>query len=162
MRDIAKQLGVMHSLEGSVQNGGEEVRVIVQLIKAMTDAHLWAETFDRKLTDIFAVESEIAKNNRRQIAGETDRLGSDGNRAKSDGKSGSVSTLSQGQILLEQTHAKDLKMRSIVSAGDRERSELCAGLRRPGRHLRSALRLRRGEPKDSRRRQSRLRGKLWN
>ena len=58
---IAKQLGVMHVLEGSVQKSNDQVRVNVQLINAMTDAHLWAETFDRKLTDIFAVESEIAK-----------------------------------------------------------------------------------------------------
>src|SRR5437867_8143390 len=58
---IAKQLGVMHVLEGSVQKSNDQVRVNVQLINALTDAHLWAETFDRKLTDIFAVESEVAK-----------------------------------------------------------------------------------------------------
>src|SRR5207248_312139 len=58
---IAKQLGVAHILEGSVQKAGDQVRVNVQLINALTDAHLWADTFDRKLTDIFAVESEIAK-----------------------------------------------------------------------------------------------------
>src|SRR5216117_3923247 len=58
---IAKQSGVMHVLEGSVQKSNDQVRVNVQLINALTDAHLWAETFDRKLTDIFAVESEIAK-----------------------------------------------------------------------------------------------------
>ncbi|HEV2044998.1 MAG TPA: tetratricopeptide repeat protein [Chthoniobacterales bacterium] len=58
---IAKQLGVAHILEGSVQKSNDQVRVNVQLINALTDAHLWAETYDRKLTDIFAVESEIAK-----------------------------------------------------------------------------------------------------
>jgi TolB-like protein/Tfp pilus assembly protein PilF len=58
---IAKQLGVAHILEGSVQKANDQVRVNVQLINALTDAHLWAETYDRKLTDIFAVESEIAK-----------------------------------------------------------------------------------------------------
>src|SRR5438094_3376276 len=58
---IAKQLGVTHILEGSVQKVADQVRVNVQLINAMTDAHLWAETYDRKLTDIFAVESDIAK-----------------------------------------------------------------------------------------------------
>ena len=58
---IAKQLGVAHILEGSVQKAGDQVRVNVQLINALTDAHLWADTYDRKLTDIFAVESEIAK-----------------------------------------------------------------------------------------------------
>src|SRR6266700_3147525 len=61
LRQIAKQLGVAHVLEGSVQKSNDQVRVNVQLINALTDAHLWAETFDRKLTDIFAVESEIAK-----------------------------------------------------------------------------------------------------
>ena len=58
---IAKQLGVMNILEGSVQRANDQVRVNVQLINALTDAHLWADTYDRKLTDIFAVESEIAK-----------------------------------------------------------------------------------------------------
>jgi TolB-like protein/Flp pilus assembly protein TadD len=61
LRDIAKQLGVMHILEGSVQKANDQVRVNVQLINTATDAHLWADTYDRKLTDIFAVESEIAK-----------------------------------------------------------------------------------------------------
>ena len=59
--EIARQLGVAHILEGSVQKAGEQVRVNVQLINAMTDAHLWADTYDRKLTDIFAVETDIAK-----------------------------------------------------------------------------------------------------
>ena len=58
---IAKQLGVTNILEGSVQKSGDQVRVNVQLINALTDAHLWADTYDRKLTDIFAVESDIAK-----------------------------------------------------------------------------------------------------
>src|SRR6266487_4240995 len=58
---IAKQLGVANILEGSVQKVAGQVRVNVQLINATTDAHLWAESFDRQLTDIFAVESEIAK-----------------------------------------------------------------------------------------------------
>jgi TolB-like protein/Flp pilus assembly protein TadD len=59
--EIAKQLGVANILEGSVQKANDQVRVNVQLINAQTDAHLWADTYDRKLTDIFAVESEIAK-----------------------------------------------------------------------------------------------------
>ncbi|PYK54776.1 MAG: hypothetical protein DME48_06895 [Verrucomicrobia bacterium] len=61
LREIAKQLGVMNILEGSVQKANDQVRVNVQLINAMSDAHLWADTYDRKLIDIFAVESEIAK-----------------------------------------------------------------------------------------------------
>jgi TolB-like protein/Tfp pilus assembly protein PilF len=59
--EIAKELGVAHILEGSVQKAGDAVRVNVQLIKAVNDSHLWADTFDRKLTDIFSVESEVAK-----------------------------------------------------------------------------------------------------
>src|SRR5436189_4528494 len=61
LRDIAKQLGVAHILEGSVQKTADAVRVNVQLIKAANDSHIWSDTYDRKLTDIFAVESEIAK-----------------------------------------------------------------------------------------------------
>src|SRR5213596_215229 len=59
--EIAKQLGVANLLEGSVQKTNDQVRVNVQLIRAASDAHLWAETFDRRLTDIFSVESDIAK-----------------------------------------------------------------------------------------------------
>jgi serine/threonine protein kinase/Tfp pilus assembly protein PilF len=61
LSQIARQLGVAHILEGSVQKSGDSVRVNVQLINAATDSHLWADTFDRKLTDIFSVESDIAR-----------------------------------------------------------------------------------------------------
>jgi len=61
LREIAKQLGVAHILEGSVQKSADAVRVNVQLIRAANDSHLWSDTFDRKLTDIFSVESEVAK-----------------------------------------------------------------------------------------------------
>jgi TolB-like protein/cytochrome c-type biogenesis protein CcmH/NrfG len=61
LREVAKQLGVANILEGSVQKAADQVRVNVQLVNALTDSHLWAETYDRKLTDIFGVESEIAK-----------------------------------------------------------------------------------------------------
>ncbi|MBA3762172.1 MAG: tetratricopeptide repeat protein [Chthoniobacterales bacterium] len=61
LRDIARQLGVAYIVEGSVQKSGETVRINVQLIKAANDSHLWAETFDRKLTDIFSVETEVAR-----------------------------------------------------------------------------------------------------
>src|SRR6476620_10358186 len=59
--DIARQLGVAHILEGSVQKSGDAVRVNVQLSKAASDSHLWADTYDRKLTDVFSVESEVAR-----------------------------------------------------------------------------------------------------
>src|SRR2546423_2912062 len=59
--EIARQLGVTNILEGSVQKVVDQVRVNVQLINAQSDSHIWAETYDRKLSDIFGVESEIAK-----------------------------------------------------------------------------------------------------
>ncbi len=61
LRNVANQLGVRNILEGSVQKANDQVRVNVQLINGLTNAHLWAEIYDRKLTDIFAVESDIAK-----------------------------------------------------------------------------------------------------
>jgi TolB-like protein len=61
LREIAHQLGVSNILEGSVQKASDQVRVSVQLIDVGNDSHLWAETYDRKLTDIFGVESDIAK-----------------------------------------------------------------------------------------------------
>jgi serine/threonine protein kinase/Tfp pilus assembly protein PilF len=61
LREIAKQLGVAHIVEGSVQKNGDAIRVNVQLLKASDHSHLWGDTFDRKLVDIFSVESEVAK-----------------------------------------------------------------------------------------------------
>jgi serine/threonine protein kinase/Tfp pilus assembly protein PilF len=61
LSEIARQLGVANILEGSVQKAADQVRVNVQLINAQTDSHVWADTYDRKLTDLFSVESEIAK-----------------------------------------------------------------------------------------------------
>jgi TolB-like protein/Tfp pilus assembly protein PilF len=61
LREIAKQLGVANILEGSVQKSNDEVRITVQLINALNDSHLWAETYDRKLIDVFQVESDLAQ-----------------------------------------------------------------------------------------------------
>jgi TolB-like protein/Tfp pilus assembly protein PilF len=61
LSQIARQLGVANILEGSVQKAGDQVRVNVQLINAQTDSHLWADRYDRKLTDMLGVEGEIAK-----------------------------------------------------------------------------------------------------
>src|SRR5207244_565226 len=68
LREIAKELGVAHIVEGSVQKSGEAVRVNVQLIRASDDTHVWADVFDRKLTDIFSVESDIAKTIAEQLS----------------------------------------------------------------------------------------------
>jgi TolB-like protein len=59
--EIARQLRVSHVLEGSVQKAGDRVHINVQLIRADDDAHLWAQSYDRELTDIFGVEAEVAK-----------------------------------------------------------------------------------------------------
>ena len=61
LREIADKLGVANILEGSVQKSANQVRVNVQLLNAAADAHLWADTYDRKLTDVFVIESEIAQ-----------------------------------------------------------------------------------------------------
>jgi TolB-like protein len=61
LRDIAAQLGVANILEGSVQKSSNQVRITVQLINALNDSHLWAETYDRKLIDVFQVESDVAQ-----------------------------------------------------------------------------------------------------
>src|SRR5256885_10536289 len=61
LREIAQQLGVAHVVEGSVQRAGNRVRVNAQLVDARNDAHLWAQTYDRDLSDVFAIQSEIAK-----------------------------------------------------------------------------------------------------
>ncbi len=62
LREIAAALGVAHILEGTVRRAGNRVRVNAQLINALTDAHIWAETFDRELTDLFAIQTELAEN----------------------------------------------------------------------------------------------------
>jgi TolB-like protein/Tfp pilus assembly protein PilF len=61
LREVAQQLGVANVVEGSVQRSGNRVRVNVQLVDARTDAHVWAQTYDRDLADVFAIQSEIAK-----------------------------------------------------------------------------------------------------
>ena len=71
--EIAKQLGVANILEGSVQKAADQVRVNVQLINAQTDSHLWADTYDRKLTDIFGRRERDRQSNRGVVAGEANR-----------------------------------------------------------------------------------------
>src|SRR5207249_9334385 len=61
LREIGQQLGVVHLVEGSVQRAANKIRVNAQLIDARNDAHLWAQTYDRDLADVFAIQSEIAK-----------------------------------------------------------------------------------------------------
>jgi serine/threonine protein kinase/TolB-like protein len=61
LREIGQQLGVAHVVEGSVQRSGNHVRVNVQLVDARTDAHLWAQSYDRDLADVFSIQTDIAK-----------------------------------------------------------------------------------------------------
>ena len=61
LREVAKELGVANLLEGSVQHAANRVRVVVQFVDAKTDTHLWADRYDRELTDLFVIEREIAK-----------------------------------------------------------------------------------------------------
>src|SRR5439155_648979 len=61
LRDVAKQLGVANVLEGRVQKASDQVRISVQLINALNDTHLWAETYDRKLIDVFQLETDLAQ-----------------------------------------------------------------------------------------------------
>jgi TolB-like protein/Flp pilus assembly protein TadD len=78
VREIAKELGVAHVLEGTVQRTGNRVRLSAQLIDSRTDTHLWAEHYDRDLADVFAIQSEIAKT----IAGQLEVRISPGERAE--------------------------------------------------------------------------------
>jgi serine/threonine protein kinase/Tfp pilus assembly protein PilF len=70
LREIGQQLGVAHVLEGSVQRAGNRVRVNAQLIDARNDANRWAQTYDRDLADVFAIQSEIAKTIAQQLKAE--------------------------------------------------------------------------------------------
>ena len=60
-RQIGQELGVAHLLEGSVQRTGNHLRINAQLIDTRTDSHLWAQTYDRDVSDVFAIQSEIAQ-----------------------------------------------------------------------------------------------------
>ena len=119
--EIAKQLGVAHILEGSVQKASDQVRVNVQLINALTDAHLWADTYDRKLTDIFAVESDIAK-----TIAETLQAKLTGSEKSSIAKVPTTNpeayrTLSQGPLFLEQAHRRgSAKSDRLLQSSDRK------------------------------------------
>ena len=73
LREIAKQLGVANILEGSVQKAADQVRVNVQLVNAQTDSHLWADTYDRKLTDILASRAKSPKRIADVVASEANR-----------------------------------------------------------------------------------------
>ncbi len=70
LRDIGKALGVSNILEGSVRRSGDRVRVNVQLIDANTDEHIWANDYDRDVTDVFAIQSDLAREIANALQGE--------------------------------------------------------------------------------------------
>ena len=117
--EIAKQLGVAHILEGSVQKASDQVRVNVQLINAQTDAHLWAETYDRKLTDIFAVESDIARTIAETLQAKLTGLEKSSIAKVTDDEPRSLRTLSQGSLFLEQAHrGRSLESDRLLQSSD--------------------------------------------
>ena len=129
LREIASQLGVANVVEGSVQKSQDQVRVNVQLINAATDAHLWADTYDRKLTDIFTIESEIAKTIadtlQAKLTGSEERAIA----ARPTENPEAYQLYLQGRFFWnKRTAVGSAEIDRLLPAGDRERSQLRAGL----------------------------------
>ena len=124
---IARQLGVANILEGSVRKAGNRVRVHVQLIDAESDAHLWAERYDRELIDIFAVESDIAAKIAEALQA---RLSGAGHFDATDNQHrGARTVFKRASSLAEFFRAWLRKSSRLFSTGGRTRSILRAGLR---------------------------------
>ena len=141
--EIAKQLGVANILEGTIQKAEGQVRVNVQLINARNDSHLWAEKYDRKLTDVFAVESEIAKaiadSLQAKLSGFEQRAIATRPTESADG----ASALSQRHIFFEQTHrSRSANCHRVFQSRDRQRSEVRGCVCRTGRCFHASLSLR--------------------
>ena len=115
LRDIGQQLRVANVLEGSVQRAGNRVRVNVQLIDARTDQHLWAQTYDRDLADVFAIQSEVAKTIADQLQAKL-----------SPGEKKAIERAPTDDITAFDlyTHAKNLLMRLGGNLGDQKRIQL--------------------------------------
>ena len=110
LREIAQQLGVSNILEGSVQKAADQVRVTVQLIKAENDSHLWSETYDRKLIDVFQVESDVAQ----KIAGALE--------AKLTGKEkAAISSRGTDNPLAYEAYLHAVALRNAQSGQDQQR-----------------------------------------
>ena len=133
LRDIARQLGVANILEGSVQRSNDRVRVNVQLINALTDAHFWADTFDRNLTDIFAVESEIAKMIAETLQAKLTGSEKATDRGATNQRHDCVRALPQRQIALGKTlRRQSAEGDRVLRTGNRTRSKVRARLCRSG------------------------------
>ena len=136
---IAQELGVGAVLEGSVRRAGQRVRIVVHLVEPRTEKHLWGETFDRQLSDIFEVQSEVAQ----QITGalsvalspeEKQRV-----EKKATGDADAYNLYLLGRFHANKWSGEDVQQgHRVLPAGHREGPGLCGGLRRPGRRLRAA------------------------
>ena len=136
LRDIAKQLGVMNILEGSVQKANDQVRVNVQLINAMNDAHLWAEIYDRKLTDIFATESDIAKTIAETLQAKLTGSEKTAMSKKPTANPEAYELYLKGRFFWNKRNGRGFaKGDRLFQPGDSERSELRSCLFRSGRFL---------------------------
>ena len=160
--DIAKQLGVMNILEGSVQKVNDQVRVNVQLINALTNAHLWAEIYDRKLSDIFAVQSDIAKTVADTLQAKLTGSEKQMMAAQATTDTTAYELYHKGRSLWEKRSGDNIpKAIALLRTGDRARSELRTGLCRSGECPDPVLLLHaHGPARGSLRKQKRRRSKL--
>ena len=127
--EIAKQLGVANILEGTVQKADDQVRVNVQLINAKNDSHLWAEKYDRKLTDIFAVESEIAEKIADTLQAKLSGAEQKALNARPTESTEAHQLYLRGRYVMEKRTPADLnKAADYFNRGDRPGSKLRGGL----------------------------------
>ena len=130
--EVARQLGVTHVLEGSVRKAGDRVRITAQLIDGETGDHVWADRYDRDLTDIFAIQDEISKAIVVGAAGQAAAQGKEGDRAARHVERRGLQPLSDGAAALDQRQRRRRPARRDrrpdVPAGDRDRSRLCPGM----------------------------------
>ncbi len=126
-------------LEGSVQKSADQVRVNVQLINALTDAHLWADIYDRKLTDIFTVESDIAKTIADTLQAKLTGSEKQAIAAQPTANSEAHEFYLKGRYFLEQANGRRFQDRDrLFSTGYQQRSQLCPGLCRAVGRLRAS------------------------
>ena len=100
LQEVAAKLGVKFLLEGSVRKAGQRVRVTGQLIDGATGGHLWADRYDRDLTDIFEIQDEITQVHRRAAEDPPAAQGKEGDRAGADRQCRSLYLLSEGPAVL--------------------------------------------------------------
>ena len=146
LREIGATLDVATLLEGSVRRAGSRVRIVSQLIDAETDRHLWAETYDRELTDIFAIQSDVALQIAAALEAELSHGGADPDPEGADRRRRGLPALSPGPALPQPVDpGGGGPGPQVPRAGGRARPELCAGVRhhrvRLHRHRRRGGRL---------------------